>query len=454
MSIPAWWDPEQPYVDDYPDERTYEQLVDDQHNVRRQVDNLGPRGQDASVRRELANALVRRRNEREGYPARLVPIPSGRGFEMLVTEGELLIRTEALDDPRVDTFLKTIPFPPENRETIAGLDNRVTRLWSADPEITPQRLNDVARFLRRRGVQVSLNHVAPSGPVGKAQAGPEPTAATLPFIAAPRGVEVAVVDTGIAPAIRTDGWLQAADAPRTGQNEDPLYDPPPPPQLLAFSGGHGTSVCGVIQHLEPGALIRVYRALDVDGLNPEVEVATAMVQAVMDGARLLNASFGTKTLDNQPPIAMQVALELIDEIAGDETVIVAAAGNYGDSDPCWPAAFRRVLSVASLAWDGRPSDWSSRGFWVDCSTVGEGILTTYVEGVESPVVDWNPDVFLPPDPWALCSGTSFAAPQVVGAVARRCRELGLTPREALRQILRYGRYIPDHGRALRFLPGT
>jgi hypothetical protein len=447
----SWWDPDQPFADDYPDQRSWEQQAEDQRTVRRQVGNLGLRGQDESVRRELAEGLLRRRVARD-EPMRYVPVMSSqRGFDMLVVGGELLIRRTALDDARVEAYLRTIPF--DEREDIEGLDNRVVRL--RNDTLSTQRLNDIARFLRRQGVQVSLNHVAPSGPIGKALAGPEPTESTLPFVDGPSGAEVAVVDTGIAPDLRTDGWLRAWAVPRDAQNEDQLYDPPVQDQVLTWAAGHGTSVAGVVQQIEPGVHIRMYRGLDVDGQNDEVQVSVAMVQAVVDGARVLNCSFGTETLDDQPPIAMQVALELIQEIAGDEAVLVAAAGNFGSSRPCWPAAFRSVLSVASLTWDGRPSEWSNRGFWIDCCTVGEGILTPYVVGRESSEVDFDPDQFDPPDPWALWSGTSFAAPQVTGAIARlRRQQPGMTPREAVRQLLSGGKLVPDYGRALKFLPGT
>jgi len=90
---------------------------------------------------------------------------------------------------------------------------------------------------------------------------------------------------------------------------------------------------------------------------------------------------------------------------------------------------------------------------VDCSTVGEGILAPCVQGRESPAVDWDPDVFPGPDPWALWSGTSFAAPQVTGAVARLCGA-GRSPRQAVGELLRLGRPLPDYGKALRLLPGT
>src|SRR5262249_60562526 len=83
--------------------------------------------------------------------------------------------------------------------------------------------------------------------------------------------------------------------------------------------------------------------------------------------------------------------------AGRGVLIAAAAGNYADTTRCWPAAFRRVVSVASLAPDMSPSRWSSRGSWVTCSTIGQGLSSTFVEGRESNLVD--------PEPHDLCPGS-------------------------------------------------
>jgi len=64
----------------------------------------------------------------------------------------------------------------------------------------------------------------------------------------------------------------------------------------------------------------------------------------------------------------------------------------------------------------------------------------------------DPDTF-GPDPFARWSGTSFAAPQVAGAVARLAQEYDLTPRQALARLLSSGKPVPDFGQALSILPG-
>ena len=119
----------------------------------------------------------------------------------------------------------------------------------------------------------------------------------------------------------------------------------------------------------------------------ELEVACALIRAVRDGAQLVNLSLGTQTQYDQPSLALRAALEVVHEIEvdrGEEVLVVAAAGNFGDTAPVWPAAFKRVISVGALTADLRPSAFSSRGWWVDCSTVGEGILSTFVSGEQSP----------------------------------------------------------------------
>ena len=78
--------------------------------------------------------------------------------------------------------------------------------------------------------------------------------------------------------------------------------------------------------------------------------------------------------------------------------------------------------------------------------------STYVEGRESPLLDAVPHEF-GPAAWAVWSGTSFAAPQVTGALARlhdRREPLG----DTLRRLLGASRPIPDFGHALKILPGV
>ena len=100
-----------------------------------------------------------------------------------------------------------------------------------------------------------------------------------------------------------------------------------------------------------------------------------------------------------------------------------------------------VVSVAALnaEHDGvyHGADWSTHGHWVTCSCVGSGVVSTFVPGDEDsdftrlrPIPDNQapgsqaPDHYPFPgtvDSWAVWSGTSFAAPQVAGAISRLCR---------------------------------
>jgi hypothetical protein len=75
------------------------------------------------------------------------------------------------------------------------------------------------------------------------------------------------------------------------------------------------------------------------------------------------------------------------------------------------------------------------------------VVSTFVAGTETPEADPDgPDTFAGPDPWASWSGTSFAAPQIAGAVVRAMQDpenAGLGPREVLDRVVLDG--APDLG---------
>lgn len=202
----------------------------------------------------------------------------------------------------------------------------------------------------------------------------------------------------------------------------------------------------------------MHRALDSDGITTDTELAARIRAAVEQGARIVNCSLGTETIDGAPPPAM---LDAVAELARThpEVLLVCAAGNGANRNPVWPAAFAAdfptVVAVAALDPRGEPAGWSSHGDWVTCSAIGEGVVSTYVIGREDgPLIgDPRPDEY-GPDSWATWTGTSFAAPQITGAIARICSEEDTTPRKALAGLLARGCRVPDYGVALRILPGT
>jgi subtilisin family serine protease len=457
--------------------------------VHRQVTELAQRGYDPSIRHERLRMLQQRRAprpapsepegagpEQPGAGAQQPGVGAGdspndtvtqfdflpvvAGFDTLLVRGELLITAESYEGRAgrgqvraAKDYLDALDMRVSEVDCIE-LQGRVLRL--THPELGPRDLSNVAKVLRRRGFTASLSNVTPTAPVMKAIGGPLPAPSPgsyQPDSSPGTPAKVAIIDTGIAAEQRADGWLR--DIPRDG-NIDPLDGLPLPAGdgYLDFDAGHGTFVAGIVQHVAPDAEIKVYRAVGSDGIAAEVRVACEMIRAVKDGAQILNLSLGCQTQDNVPPIAIRAALDVISELEreqGRKVLIVAAAGNYADTTPCWPAAFRRVVSVAALASDMQPAHWSSSGFWVTCCTIGQGVHSTYVKGRESPLADQAPHDF-GPDAWAVWSGTSFAAPQLTGALARlhdRREPLG----DTLRRLLAAGRPIPDFGYALKILPG-
>ena len=443
---------EHPLSRDYPDPRTAEQRAEDERAVRRQVAALGRQKADYSER-ELIAALQRRRADRsEVLQFDVVQGRMGAGAShTLVARGEVLAAATAFERDGARRMLEKSGFA---WEPIDCLEGRVGRLVNRD--VNANRLVDVARVIRRGGTAAGVNHITPLGPIMKSgEGGVEASVSRLDFPPAflqssATPAVLAVIDTGITDQRRSDGWLAAVTR---GGNVDLLDDLPTQDGFLDLGAGHVTFAAGVVAQVAPDADLRVYKAIDSDGIGSEVDVACAMVQAVKDGAQILNLSLGVQTVDDQPPVALAAALAIINERTKGEVLVIAAAGNNGSRRPCWPAAFRQVVAVAGLTAGMAPASWSNHGFWVDCSTVGEGVLSTYPEGIESHEIDPAPETFAA-DAWGIWTGTSFAAPQIAGAVARIAGERGLSPRDALRELLRGGVPIPDFGLAVRILPGT
>lgn len=428
---------------------------------------------------ELHRELIGRRN---GQPAGLLK-QTGAVLRQLIDEtgqplltlNEIVVRTRDLeasadsvrDEPMRDLF-GDYEFAEDPVEELEG---RVTLLSA--PNVSTGELATVVERLRLAGYQASMNHVTPLGYVTKAdpaETGPEPTRRRVGFPRETkpehwREITVAVIDTGVSSQSRSDGWLDDIDV--ADADVDPLYEANPADDTgigtFDFCAGHGTFVAGILRQVAPYARVLARRAIGQDGIGVDVDVAIAMVQAFEAGADILNLSLGTEMPNDQPPVATMVALEILGERCAEqerEVVVVAAAGNNGNRRPVFPAAFSGipripvpVVSVAALSLDYEPTDFSTFGFWVTCSTVGEAVLSTFVRGRETVEIDRHgPDVFLGENPWAVWTGSSFATPQISGAIARRCQEYDESPRAALDWLLAQGPYVPDYGKALEILP--
>ena len=212
-----------------------------------------------------------------------------------------------------------------------------------------------------------------------------------------RGVLVAVLDTGVQldhPALASQvvaGYDFIDDDTVPTDEGNGLDDDGD--ELVDEAVGHGTHVAGIILLVAPESQIMPLRVLNSDGVGNVFDVAEAMVYATDQGADVINLSLGT----NLQSDALQEAAEYA-RSAG--VMVVAAAGNLGSSEPQYPAADEGVLAVAALDEQRLKTNFSNYGSWVDLSTPGESIYSTY-----------------PPDGYGWWSGTSMATPFVSGQVA-------------------------------------
>jgi subtilisin family serine protease len=447
-----------------PDRRSEEEASDQRAVVREQivpwVEELTGGGRKVS--QAEAMKLLRRRRDGAGVTAFEVD-----DDEFPVATYRLLVRKEDADD--VAKYLGA-KFAPQV-VSIPGLDGvRVLQ----DIGAGARRLRcsgAVARTVAKRRAVPS--YVALMGAVRKAVGGPEPApppngefSEALGSAVPGSGPSVMIIDNGVSAEVRADGWL--AGLART-DNLD-LLNVVPLDNYLDLGAGHGTFTAGIVQQVAPGVRLDVRRGLDTEGVGDELDIGREIVRAAADDAEIINLSLGLVTTDDEPPFGLEAAIRTAIDIAeekGTHLLLVCAAGNYGDERPCWPAAFCKepgfedhVISVAALRRDYDDptqvvgAEWSTHGDRVNISTFGQGVVSTYVVGTESPKTDpLDADTF-GPSSWAIWSGTSFAAPQVTGAIVRIMQENGVrTAYQAFEELKKLGSDVIDgYGTSIEILP--
>ena len=243
-------------------------------------------------------------------------------------------------------------------------------------------------------------------------------------------VVIAVIDTGVDYNhldLRNNIWVNPAEIPDNGLDDDgngyidDVYgwdcvgndnDP-------MDDNGHGTHVAGIIaaENNKVGGIgvaynckVMVLKAGNSSGYFNNSDIAEAIQYAYMNGASVINMSFGGSNIS----IAVEEALEN----AYNTCVLVAAAGNDGACNNlvcptcdirkvCYPAALPYVIGVMSTDKDGKGiSSFSNYDHYpydsveYEVFAVGEGVGSTW-----------------PSNKYACLDGTSMAAPTVAGIAA-------------------------------------
>lgn len=210
-------------------------------------------------------------------------------------------------------------------------------------------------------------------------------------------VKVAVIDTGVnykhpdlaANCLVDDGFdFQNYDS-------DPMDDE-----------GHGTHVAGTIAAIAnadgvagaaPNCKIIPIKALGLKG-GASSAVASAIVYAVLKGAKVINMSLGSTT-------ATQTERNAVDYAVGQGVIVVAAAGNSNTVKPSYPAGYASVISVGATDRDDKRASFSNYGSWVNLAAPGTEILST---DYRSTSTQGN---------YSVKQGTSMASPLVAGVAA-------------------------------------
>jgi serine protease len=212
--------------------------------------------------------------------------------------------------------------------------------------------------------------------------------------------------------------------------------------------GHGTFISGIIRQRCPEAVILEVPIMASDGAALEDDIVTAL-GLLLDRHRAAKATPGSIThgvLDvvnlslgyyhETPDEADDSALyDLLQDFADEGVVVIACAGNDSTRARFFPAAFAEpghdgLVGVGATNPDDRSiALFSNVGDWVTAHAPGAGVVSTVpttLTGSLNPVLSVEG---FGPGPrsgvdfddfrsgFAVWSGTSFAAPWVVGDIA-------------------------------------
>lgn len=194
------------------------------------------------------------------------------------------------------------------------------------------------------------------------------------------------------------------------QDNDPMDDNGHGSHIAGIAGAVGNNSSGISGVLWNARLMPL-KFQNADGSGTIADEVEAIQYAIMNGASLINASFGGATFSNTESDIISVAKN-----AG--VLIVASAGNGGedgigdDNDlvPHYPSGYSQpnIIAVAATDQDDLRASFTNFGLnSVDVAAPGVFILSTIVKNSAFALCSGNPFAGLD-----FCSGTSMSAPHV------------------------------------------
>ncbi len=201
--------------------------------------------------------------------------------------------------------------------------------------------------------------------------------------------------------------------------------------------GHGTNVAGVIaaahnnvrgvSGLAYDAKLMTLRAFDLSGNADEDDIASAVLYATNNGARIINCSFGDV-------IQSQMLRDVMSYAEANKVLVVASSGNSGGDGPHFPSDYRSCMSVGASSAEDRRALFSSFNSQLSLIAPGQGILTTGLN-----------------NSYLTVSGTSFSSPITAAAAALLIEQDPELSPNALRSMLEISAQVLD---SVRWSPLT
>lgn len=262
-----------------------------------------------------------------------------------------------------------------------------------------------------------------------------------------KDVIIAIIDSGIDyrhEDLKQKIWVNPGEIPENGLDDDGNgyiddihgWDFTDAPNVQAVGdfmdgdnkpideSGHGTHVAGIAGAMPdngvgiagvawncPLMAVRAGLSLGEGSRMQDDDSAAAIVYATDNGASVINMSWGS----SQHSFVIQDA---INYAHAHGVVLIGAAGNSKESDSFFPAAYKRVISVASTNQHRHRFHRSNFGASVDIGAPGNAILSTQIN-----------------NNYRILTGTSMAAPHVAGVAALMLSKRPTLTHEEVRQIL-------------------